>query len=59
MSAEYEDLLNSPQGLEIEQMINEHIAMHEQRIMMRQVQQLQQQMAMQQSQTNNNKPNGG
>lgn len=60
MSAEYEDLLNSPQGLEVDQMINEHIAMHEQRIMMRQMQQLQQQIAIQQSQTNNNDiSNGG
>lgn len=48
MSAEYEDLLNSPQGLEIDQMVREHIAMHEQRIVMRQMQQLQQQIAMQQ-----------
>lgn len=48
MSAEYEDLLNSQQGLEVDQMVREHIAMHEQRIMMRQMQQLQQQIAMQQ-----------
>ena len=51
MSAEYEDILNSPQGMEIDQMLREHIEMHQQRIMMRQMQQLQQQIAAQQSQT--------
>ncbi|MEQ6049488.1 hypothetical protein U2I53_10620 [Lysinibacillus capsici] len=51
MSAEYEDILNSPQGMEIDQMLREHIEMHRQRIMMRQMEQLQQQIAAQQSQT--------
>lgn len=54
MSAEYEDILNSPQGMEIDQMLREHIEMHRQRIMMRQMEQLQQQIAVQQSQTTSN-----
>lgn len=48
MSAEYEDLLNSPQGPVIDEMVRTHIAMHEERIAMRQMQQLQQQLAVQQ-----------
>lgn len=57
MSAEYDDLINSPQGPIIDQIMREHLAMHEERIAMKQMQQLQQQLAMQQAQMNNK--NGG
>ncbi len=48
MSAEYDDLLNSENGHMIDGMVKAHIEMHQERINMRYLEQMQQQMAMQQ-----------
>lgn len=47
MTAEYDDLIRTPEGQAIDELVRFHIEMHKERIAQRQMQQLQQQMMLQ------------